>query len=92
MLKSGLFSKRAAGADSAEICEQKKAEICRGGRQKAGGRCGGGVKSHVALMLRHLKRFIDHFIDLISCGRAKIKLDTTMTFTAASVMNRTLRL
>lgn len=47
-----------------------------------------GVKSHVALMQRHLKRFIDHFIDLISCGRAKIKLDTAMTFTATSLVNR----
>lgn len=43
-----------------------------------------GVKSHAALMQRHLKRFIDHFIDLNSWGRAKIKLDTEMTFTRAS--------
>lgn len=51
-----------------------------------------GVKSHVALMQRHLKRFIDHFIDLISCRGAKIKLDTAMTFAATLPMNRVVRL
>lgn len=47
-----------------------------------------GVKSHVALMQKHLRRFIDHFIDLILCRRAKIKLDTAMTFAAALAMYR----
>lgn len=85
-------SKQTAGADSAEIWEQKESGDLSVWQAESRLQMWRGVKSHLALMQRHLKRFIDHFIDLISCTRAKIKLDTPMTFAATLPMNRVVHL